>query len=118
MRDSCCRIFAVKNPVALVSQKPTPAWQNGEAAASRKIGSIASLSPVARWLFVRAPIQAPFRTTIGQNRAVSRGFFLRALCASARTSGKGEFGCGWPRCDFCVFSRLTCPLAHRPFCAL
>jgi hypothetical protein len=40
----------------------------------------------------------PRRTAIGQNRAISRGFLLRALCASARASEKGELGCGLPRC--------------------
>jgi len=42
---------------------------------------------------------------IGQNRAVSREFFS-ALPAPARTSGKREFGCGWPRRAFCAVSRL------------
>jgi glucose-6-phosphate isomerase len=42
---------------------------------------------------------------IGQNRAVSRGFSLRALCASARASGTGEFGCGWPRWEHSVFTQ-------------
>jgi len=45
-------------------------------------------------------------TAIGQNRAVSRGFFLRALCASARHSGKGEFGCGVSRAVFFAASSV------------
>ncbi len=35
-------------------------------------------------------VTSPLHGAIGQNRAVLQGFFLRALRASARTSGKGE----------------------------
>ena len=44
----------------------------------------------------------------GQRRkgAFSRLSVSAVLCASARCTGWGEFGRGWPRCDFCAFSRL------------
>ena len=44
-----------------------------------------------------------FFAAIRQSRSCSPGFFLRALCVSARPSGKRELGCGWPRCVLRAF---------------